>query len=138
MKYDEASWHYGGDYPEDLSEDAASIHIGMFLVWCLLNDLTSDIHASDLIKLKNRELTPGKWFMDTCDEKFSDQDLNQIGNSFAQYYYDLDNGIYLGDYDEILDQDLESIYHAPDSWGFFDLLNPIITKRYAQWQKQKA
>jgi len=30
-KYDDASWHYGGEYPENISEENASTHIGMFL-----------------------------------------------------------------------------------------------------------
>jgi len=138
MKYDDASWHYGGDYPEDLNEDAGGIHIGMFLVWCLLNDLSSDIHTQDIIELKKREVTPGKWFIETCDEKFTDEDLNEIGNNFAQYYYDLDDGNYLADYDELLNKDLDSIYHATDDWEFFDLLSPIITSRFTQWQEQKG
>jgi hypothetical protein len=37
-KYDDASWHYGGDYPEDLPNENVATHIGMFLQWCIEND----------------------------------------------------------------------------------------------------
>jgi hypothetical protein len=33
MKYDDASWHYGGDFPADLPREAGSTHIAMFLAW---------------------------------------------------------------------------------------------------------
>ena len=39
MKYDDASWHWGGDFPKDLLNEAGATHIAMFLVWCILNEL---------------------------------------------------------------------------------------------------
>src|SRR6266404_3538306 len=36
MKYDDASWHYGGDFPEDLPREAGATHTGMFVAWALL------------------------------------------------------------------------------------------------------
>ena len=38
-KYDDASWHYEGDYPEDLPTANAATHIGMFLAGVLKWDL---------------------------------------------------------------------------------------------------
>lgn len=32
-KYDDVSWHYGGDFPKELTEKNASTHIGMFIGW---------------------------------------------------------------------------------------------------------
>jgi hypothetical protein len=34
MKYDDALWHYEGDYPKKLPNENAAIHIGMFITWC--------------------------------------------------------------------------------------------------------
>ncbi|RML48695.1 DUF7832 domain-containing protein [Pseudomonas avellanae] len=31
MKYDDASWHYNGNFPSDLPDTAGATHIGMFL-----------------------------------------------------------------------------------------------------------
>jgi len=39
MKYDDASWHYGGDFPDDLPDEAGATHTGMFLAWALLSGL---------------------------------------------------------------------------------------------------
>ena len=41
-KYDDASWHYGGDFPEELPEKNGATHTGMFLNWCIQHDLISD------------------------------------------------------------------------------------------------
>jgi hypothetical protein len=41
-KYDDASWHYGGDFPEGLPQKNGATHTGMFLNWCINNDLISD------------------------------------------------------------------------------------------------
>lgn len=40
MKYDDASWHVGGDFPKELPPEAGATHIGMFAAWCMLNGLT--------------------------------------------------------------------------------------------------
>ena len=34
MKYDDASWHYGGNFPKGLSRKNGATHIAFFLVWC--------------------------------------------------------------------------------------------------------
>jgi len=47
MKYDDASWHYGGDFPKDLPNEAGATHIAMFVAWCLLNGLAGEIHTDD-------------------------------------------------------------------------------------------
>jgi hypothetical protein len=36
MKYDDASWHFGGEFPKDLPEEAAATHTGMFVAWAFL------------------------------------------------------------------------------------------------------
>jgi hypothetical protein len=46
MKYDDSSWHYGGDvFPEDLPPEAGGTHIGMFLAWAIMNYLESEMHS---------------------------------------------------------------------------------------------
>ena len=63
VKYDDASWHYGGTYSSDLPPEAAATHIGMFLAWCLLQGMGSDElrddYGPELKKLATRKLTPG-------------------------------------------------------------------------------
>jgi hypothetical protein len=46
-KYDDASWHYGGDYPKNLPNENTAFHIGMFITWYIENDLMSDEQIDD-------------------------------------------------------------------------------------------
>ena len=104
MKYDDASWHSDGDFPEDLPPEAGATHAGMFLAWSLLQGLVGEDHAADfpgeLEQLRKREVTPGKYLM-ILDGKFTDEELNDEGNAFASSYFDFEKGLYLADYESI-------------------------------------
>ena len=138
MKYDDASWHYGGDFPEDLPSEAGGTHIAMFVSWCLLNGLAGEVYddeTPDLLKeLRDRTTTPCAWFFSACDEKFTDEDLSDEGNAFAQHYYAGAGALYLDDYLETIGTGLDSLYHVPDSWGTFDSLAPVICERHKSWK----
>ena len=140
-KYDDASWHYGENLPNELSNEAGATHIGMFLAWALINDLGSDLHTENslnsLKKLKNREITGSKFLQQECDDIFTEEDLNIEGNLFAKYYFNGEGGKgqYLDDYDVALCSDLDSIYDVKDTWGNFDKLKPYIDQAYEKWKK---
>jgi hypothetical protein len=111
-KYDDSSWHYGGTYPKDLPNKNAATHIGMFLTWCIDNDLISEFQIEeadeDIQSIKNRTMTGADFLIKNCDEKFTDEDLNDVGNKFATEYYNGGTefeekfGTYLGDYSTLL------------------------------------
>lgn len=142
MKYDDASWHYGGNFPKGLPSSAGSTHIAMFVAWAAINGLAGDLHtedfADDLVALRGRQLTPTAWFLRVCDEKFTDEDLNSEGNDFAQAYYGNSNGLhtdegsYLADYDTVF-QSSQSLYHVPDDWNTFTKIDPLIRHRFDAW-----
>ncbi len=150
-KYDDASWHYGGDFPKDLPEQNGATHIGMFLTWCIDHELMSEEQiedsADDIQKVKDRTMTGGVFLMNNCDGKFTDYDLNEIGNSFATSYYEDDGEFakqvssFTTDYQLILEQKykdnsttLESFYHIEDSWENYDLIRSVVDKRFIEWQ----
>ena len=143
LKYDDASWHYGGDFPSDLPAEAGATHIGMFVGWAMLNGLEGEIHTGDfpddVAKLRRRELTPGAWFIRACDAKFTDEDLSEEGNAFAQAYYANDTGLmtgtasYLADY-EFAFRVVDSLYRVPDCWETYDRIAPTISKRFLRWR----
>jgi hypothetical protein len=145
MKYDDASWHYGGQFPEELPPEAGATHIGMFVAWAMLQGLGSEEHereSGDLINaLRGRKMTPGEWFIQTCDEKFIDADLNEEGNIFALEYYGEPNGKelppYLKDYSDTFDG-VDQLYYVTDSWANYDRLAPLITKRFSRWQQARS
>src|ERR1039458_6977260 len=90
MSYDRADFDYSSD-AEPLPKGHAATHIGMFLAWAVLNELESDFHsqrsAELLARLRRREITGRQFFEAACSEKFSEKDLNEDGNAFAQQYY---------------------------------------------------
>lgn len=137
MKYDDASWHYGGDFPEYLPDEAGATHTGMFVAWALLSGLAGRIHVEDfpqdLEALRSRTVTPGRFFFEYCDGKFVDENLNPQGNAFAAAYFDFAKGSYLADYETVLGSELPSIYHVPDTWQSFERLKPTLDARFAQW-----
>ncbi len=141
MKYDDASWHYGGDFPKDLPPEAGATHTGMFVVWCLLSGLAGDIHVADfpddIPKLTARSITPGAFFLNSCDGKFTDEDLNDEGNAFTKTYFDFKTGKYLSDYCAALGISIHKIYYAADTWKSFDLLKPVLDRRYAEWKDKR-
>jgi hypothetical protein len=141
MKYDDASWHYGGDFPDDLPSEAGATHIGMFVAWCMMNGLAGSLHIDEfpdtLESLRSRQITPGQFIIEACDEKFTDEDLNDDGNAFASAYYDLQSGQYVNDYEATLASTLPTIYHTADSWDNYDKLAPIISRQFDLWKQGK-
>lgn len=153
-KYDDASWHYGGEFPEGLPIKNGATHTGMFLNWCIHNNLHSDEMKNDfeyeIECLKRRELTGAEFVMQVCDEKFSESDLNDLGNSFAADYYkdDTDFGnrfsSFADDYVNIFDSvaekndyEYETFYHIEDTYENYDIIKPIIDERFAEWKEYK-
>jgi hypothetical protein len=138
MKYDDASWHYGSDFPAGLPNEASGTHTGMFVAWALLSGLGGDIHTvecpEDLSALQTRAFTPGTFFLKFCDGKFTDEDLSDEGNAFAQHYFKFERGAFLGDYTNAMPDDIPSLYHVPDNWDTFELLKPIFDQRLAKWR----
>ena len=143
MKYDDASWHYGGDFPPELPTEAGATHIAMFVAWAALNGLAGDFHtrdaANELAMLESRDLTPTEWFIRVCDEKFTTEDLTDEGNAFARIYYGSGEGLHsnprsnLDDYSTMFSE-AESLYGVKDSWASFDRLSAKLSARLEAWR----
>ena len=140
MAYDRMDWHYGSeDFPSELNNDNAGTHIGMFISWVIKRGLIGEFHLQDSIEsisnVKSRKMTGTEFLKLECDEKFWDEDLNDIGNEFAKYYYE--SNIYYDDYDSILSGELPSIFHVNDSWENYDKLAVKLDEQFQSWQAQK-
>lgn len=143
MKYDDASWHYGGDFPQDLPSSAGATHIAMFVAWAAISGMAGLLHkedfSEDFTALTARETTPTEWFLRVCDEKFTDEDLSDEGNLFAQNYYGGEDGLHTGEGSYLADYDAAfrsspSLYHVPDGWVTFDTIEPTIRRRFEAWR----
>jgi hypothetical protein len=146
-KYDDASWHYGGDFPKNLPTENGATHIGMFLQWCIENNLFSDElnedSEEDIIKIKEHKMTGAAFLIKNCDEKLLDVDLNELGNDFAIDYYENDTKFgkkynsYINDYGETFDK-YETLYHVENIFENYCLLKPVIDKRFNEWKIYKG
>jgi hypothetical protein len=134
-KYDDASWHADGEFPEDLNDEAGATHIGMFFAWAALSGLASDEVRDELQPLQERATTPGQYLLNVCDGKLDDSMLTPTGNAFAAKYYPDD---YMSDYTTPDFGDVPSIYHVEDSWTTFDQLSPLLDRRFREWQNPLA
>ena len=102
MKYDDASWHYGGDFfPNDQPEEHGATHIGLFLKWCFIQGWAGPIHLRgepEAVQAVIEGQRSGTDFLLTyCDGKLTNETLNEQGNAFAEKYYG-DQGLYPQDY----------------------------------------
>ncbi len=133
--YDKAKWHYYGEFPGDLPHEQAFIHIGLYLGWIIQQSLLSEEYEEELsekiLKFNKRELT-GPRIFELIDGCFDDEMLNDEGNAFTQYYFDFENGKYLDDYEELLVQNLPSMYHVKDTWKNYDTICRKIGERYKE------
>lgn len=144
MKYDDASWHYDGDFPSELPTDTGATHIGMFVAWGMLNGLAGELHTDEfpdeLDALKSRKISPGQFVINACDGKFTDEEFNDEGNEFALAYYgeNVGMGKYVVDYEEALGDGLPTLYYIKDTWENYDKLAPLIAQRYCEWKEGKV
>ena len=148
-KYDDASWHYEGDFPKDLPEVNGATHIGMLLTWIVETEQYSEEVKEDfseeLADVKSKTLTGAAFLMQCFDGKLSDYDLNDSGNEFVSAYYDEDSTFsklfasYLQDYTNVLNADAayDSLYYIEDSWDNYAILKPVITQRFEEWKQFK-
>jgi len=137
--YDKAKWHYGGDFPEDLDDFQGYVHTGMFLGWLIDQDLVSARFKSEYpneVKLfRERELTGAQVYQQCLDGVLMLEDINEIGNRFGIFYFNMDNGEYLMDYENILGINLPSLYHVKDTWENYYKLKEMLDSKFDEWQK---
>lgn len=134
MKYDDASWHYGGRFPKGLPKKNGGTHIGMFLTWIIERGLVSAEHvansARELARVRARRMTGTAFLFAMCDEKLTDQDLSAEGNRFTRKYFD---DAYIDDYLRTFGvKDDGSVYTVEDTWPNYDRLRPAIDRAYAK------
>lgn len=138
-KYDDASWHYGGDFPEGLPEEQAYVHSGLFLGWAIEAGLVSDDFLreteEEVAAFRARKITGPQLFESAWDGKLFVEMLTEEGNAFAREYFDYARGGYLADYEQTLGEDLPSLYHVPDTWESYNKLKPVLEERFAEWKR---
>jgi hypothetical protein len=131
VKYDDASWHSGGEgLPPSSPREYGAVHIGLFVKWCFLKGWAGTEPLEDfpeeIAKVIAGEMS-GTDFIMLCDGKFTSDDLNDEGNAFAEVYYGPE-GQYLADLDRKFGQ---LIYRAPESAYDFEAFSAMLDARHA-------
>ena len=129
MKYDDASWHYGGEFPESSPDEFGGTHIALFLKWCFIKGWAGELHLeeepSDTQKVICGAMPATEFFFKYCDGKLTDEDFNDEGNAFAEKYYG-ENGLYLEDY---ANHFTDLMYETPESEHNFEKYSAVIDSR---------
>ncbi len=130
MKYDDASWHSGGEFPEGSPEEYGGTHIALFLRWCFAKGWAGELHLQeepgDTDRVGQGTLRATDFFYKYCDGKLTNEDLNAEGNAFAEQYYGRD-GLYLDDYAQHFSQ---LMYVAPEEAHDFEAFSSLLESRY--------
>jgi len=137
-KYDDASWHAGGDFPADVPYSQGGVHIAIFLAWVIHRGLYNPelFETADVEMVQQRSVSI-LGLLDRYDEKLVAEELSVEGNAFASYYYGLpQQGVvppYLKDYGRTLGAGLPSLYHVAPTWENYAKLEPVMDQRYREW-----
>lgn len=143
--YDKAKWHYDSDnFPEELSEDNGGTHIGIYLGWCIDNNLISKKFkknfASEIEQFNKKKITAGK-LLELAGDALVEDMLSKAGNAFAVSYYDAEgDDNYMYDYADVVSDELDdgddiTIYHAKDNRENYALVSKRVDERYADFLK---
>ena len=132
--------YYRADYDEQYSVGKPA---AIFLAWLLLNGMPGEIHndmnGQFLRPLRTRAIDPRKFLQDQCDEKFTDEDVNDEGAAFTGYYFlgGSQNSRFDEDLSDAFKDCLSAQADPATVWSEYDVLAPIIGERYRQWKSAK-
>lgn len=136
MAYDRADWHYGGDFPEGLAPENGATHIGMYLAWAIKRGFTGELHlqhsAPAVAAVREGRMSGRIFLIEQCDEKFTEEDLNDEGNRFTSSYYEAG---YHADYAKCFGDAYPSLYHVEDSPSNQLEVDGILDRRLAVWRQ---
>ena len=138
--YDKAKYHHGGQFPPDQTIEQAMVHTGMYLGWIIDTGLYSEELAEDqetIGAFKARKMS-GPQVYQKYNGCFTEGMLNDEGNAFSQFYYDIECGRYLADYEDTLCQGLPSLYHVKDTWENYYRIKAVIDTRFLGWKKRSG
>jgi predicted DNA-binding WGR domain protein len=140
--FDNASWHYGGDFPSDLDNHQAYIHTGLYIGWLLREGLFTSVFQKDnkegISRFLHKDITAPDFYEKYMDGKFMSYELSDQGIAFTIYYFDTDfsRSMYINDLITILCKNISSVYYIKDNWQNFEIMADLINKRYQNWSNK--
>lgn len=136
---DRVDWHLNEDFPNELPEENAGTHIGMYLNWIIDNGLIGEMFVSESFEavenVKAKRMSGRDFLFEECDGKFWNDCLNPVGEEFTKAYYLSDK--YLNDYSFTFDDSGDSIFSVENSWENYQKIKSVIDKRFEKWKAKK-
>ncbi|MGC4046285.1 MAG: hypothetical protein QM758_21045 [Armatimonas sp.] len=128
MKYDDATYHADATH----TPEQCAVFISLFLAWAAEQGMLGRFHEEVKDELLQREVTPGEFFIHNSDCQLTNEDFNDEGNQFAQWYYERR-------YTSDLLQAFPSadLFAMEDSWSSVDQITPTLDQRLAYWRAHK-
>jgi hypothetical protein len=128
---DKIDWHLN----EALTHpEMGGVHIGFYFNWIVDHDMYGELHEDEFLEniqeVKDKEITGLEYIIDICDEKFWDEDLNEEGLNFTEFYYET----YLDDFATYCKDHKESIYTPEKYWFHYEQISKMISKRFEDWK----
>ena len=150
MTFDRIDWHLDSvsdEIPEDERLELAGAHIGYFIEWAYKNGFAPnnpETHdADEYKKVMNSEMNGIQFLIENCDTKFWDSDLNEEGQKFTSFAYN----IYLDNFEGVVghepyshkynQQDLQCVSKYLDTVYSDYLVNPPDVRREVNYKKNK-
>lgn len=139
-KYDDAEWHYGGDFPGDVPNSYGFTHIGFYLTWAAERGLISDFIREETGEVVETVLARREspiHLLEVWDGKLVEDMLDDDGNAFSQEYYRMEPtpGVYIVDYVRAFGEN--AVYQVAPTWENYDTIKPLIEKRFDEWRAKK-
>lgn len=139
-KYDDASWHLDGEFPEDLPPEAAAIPAGMFLGWAIQQGLAGELlreeFSEELTRFNNQEMSAAEILRECLDGKLISDDLAPEAAEFADVYYQ--DGHYYHDFEAALvPEEMPSLFHPADNRENFAKIQSRIQERFLEWKRTR-
>ena len=79
-------------------------------------------------------MTPGRFCL-SLDGKLTEEDVKEDVREFLGYFTDAEDGEYYELYEIQLADDLDSIYHVPDSWDTYNTIATEISRAFMEFQE---
>ena len=138
MKYDDASWHSGGEFPDASPAELGGTHIALFLKWCFQKGWAGELHIEHepeaVRSVVDGSMAATEFLFEYCDGKLTNDSLNHEGNTFSEYYYG-DNGDYLEDYAAFFG---DHLYVEAEAAHDFAVYAEMVEVRYQEWLAELA
>jgi hypothetical protein len=150
VKYDDYDYHVGGEFPDDVPDEHAWTHMGVFLIWLIEHGLHDPAFfdggrlATAVAGIATRETHPST-FLFECDGVLDSGMLASEGVAFADACY----ARYLELFEETmvdhvnacrpliarLTRAQRTAYHADPGWPTYDIMSPVIDGLHADWRE---